>query len=126
MPRFHVWVSQLRTLDVLVEAETSHDAEAHVRARLRNLAEAQPWLDSATVVRSAVAPATPTAAPPRNATAFPPSQQLLTTTEAGEYLGVSRTKIYDLINSGALESLTIGRSRRVSVAQLQRFLESQS
>lgn len=124
MPRFHVWVSQLRTLDVVVEAETSHDAEAQVRTRLRNSSEAQPWLDSATVVRSAVAPAA--ALPARNPAVFPPSQQLLTTAEAGKYLGVGRTKVYDLINSGALESVTIGRARRVSVAQLQRFLESQS
>ncbi|MDT0264308.1 helix-turn-helix domain-containing protein [Jatrophihabitans lederbergiae] len=47
-------------------------------------------------------------------------------TDAGKYLSISRTKVYELINSGALESVTIGRSRRVSVAQLQRFLKSQS
>lgn len=70
MPRFQVWVSQLRTLDVVVDAETSHDAEAQVRASLRNSAEAQPWLDSATVVRSAAAPA---AAAPRDVAVFPPS-----------------------------------------------------
>jgi len=77
-------------------------------------------------MRSVIADAAPNAAPRRDIAAFPPSQQLLNTTDAGKYLSISRTKVYELINSGALESITIGRSRRVSVAQLQRFLESQS
>ena len=126
MPKFNVWVSQLRTLDVVVQAETAHDAEAQVRARLRDSPNTEAWLDSATIMRSVIADAAPNAAPRRDIAEFPPSQQLLNTTEAGNYLSISRTKVYELINSGALESITIGRSRRVSVAQLQRFLESQS
>jgi excisionase family DNA binding protein len=70
--------------------------------------------------------AAPSAVPRRDIATFPPTQQLLNTTDEGKYLSISRTKVYELINSGALESVTIGRSRRVSVAQLQRFLESQS
>ncbi len=126
MPKFNVWVSQLRTLDVVVQAETAHDAEAQVRARLRDSPHTEAWLDSATIMRSVIADAAPNAAPRRDIATFPPSQQLLNTTDAGKYLSISRTKVYELINSGALESITIGRSRRVSVAQLQRFLESQS
>lgn len=126
MPKFNVWVSQLRTLDVVVQAETAHDAEAQVRARLRDSPNTEAWLDSATIMRSVIADAAPNAAPRRDIATFPPTQQLLNTTDAGKYLSISRTKVYELINSGALESITIGRSRRVSVAQLQRFLESQS
>lgn len=126
MPKFNVWVSQLRTIDVVVEAETPHDAEAQVRARLRDSPHTEAWLDSATIMRSVIADAAPNAAPRRDIATFPPTQQLLNTTDAGKYLSISRTKVYELINSGALESITIGRSRRVSVAQLQRFLESQS
>ena len=126
MPRYQVWVTQLRTLDVVVQAETAPDAEAQVRAQLRDSPHTQAWLDSATVMRSVIDDAAPTAAPRRDIAAFPPTQQLLNTTDAGKYLSISRTKVYELINSGALESVTIGRSRRVSVAQLQRFLVSQS
>jgi excisionase family DNA binding protein len=126
MPRFNVWVSQLRTLDVVVEAETAYEAEAQVRARLRDSPHSQAWLDSATVMRSVIDDAAPNAAPRRDIATFPPTQQLLNTTDAGKYLSISRTKVYELINSGALESVAIGRSRRVSVAQLQRFLESRT
>lgn len=121
-----VWVSQLRTLDVVVQAGTAHDAEAQVRARLRDSPDAHAWLDSATVMRSVIDDAAPNAAPRRDIAMFPPTQQLLNTTDAGKCLSISRTKVYELINSGALQSVTIGRSRRVSVAQLQRFLKSQS
>lgn len=72
-------------------------------------------------MRSVIDDAAPSAAPRRDIAAFPPTQQLLNTADAGKYLSISRTKVYELINSGALESVTIGRSRRVSVAQLQRF-----
>lgn len=125
MPRYQIWVSQLRTLDVIVEADSLADAEARARARLRDSSDAQPWLESATVIRSVLSQEMPNAAPRRDIATFPPTQQLLNTTDAGKYLSISRTKVYELINSGALESVTIGRARRVSVAQLQRFLESQ-
>jgi len=126
MPRFNVWISQLRTLDVVVQAETARDAEAQVRAQLRDSPHTQAWLDSATVMRSVIDDAVPSVGPRRDVATFPPTQQLLNTTDAGKYLRISRTKVYELIKSGALESVTIGRSRRVSVAQLQRFLESRT
>jgi hypothetical protein len=84
MPKFNVWVSQLRTLDVVVQAETAHDAEAQVRARLRDSPHTEAWLDSATIMRSVIADAAPNAAPRRGVAAFPPSQQLLNTTDAGK------------------------------------------
>ena len=126
MSRYHVWVSQLRTLDVVIEADSEGEAEARVRTRLREASDAQSWLDSATVIRSVLEPDASNAEPRRDYSTFPPSQQLLNTTDAAKYLGISRTKVYELISSGSLESITIGRSRRVSVAQLQRFLESRS
>jgi hypothetical protein len=52
MPRYQVWVSQLRTLDVVVQAETARDAEAQVRAQLGESPHTQAWLDSATVMVS--------------------------------------------------------------------------
>lgn len=44
-------------------------------------------------------------------------------------LALSRSKVYELLNSGALASVVVGRSRRVTQNQLVEFisaLESQS
>ena len=43
---------------------------------------------------------------------------LLTPTEAAELLGVGRTTVYELLNAGRLESVRIGRSRRIPRAAL--------
>lgn len=42
---------------------------------------------------------------------------------AGELIGVGRTVVYGLIQSGELPSLKIGRSRLVRVVELERWLE---
>ncbi|KJE21497.1 DNA-binding protein, excisionase family [Frankia torreyi] len=47
---------------------------------------------------------------------------LLTPTEAAELLGVSRSTIYELMNSGDIESVRIGRSRRIPSAALVTFV----
>ena len=52
MPRFSVWVSQLRTLMWSSRRRPHTDAEVQVRARLRDSPLTQAWLDSATVMRS--------------------------------------------------------------------------
>lgn len=48
---------------------------------------------------------------------------LLRVEEAAEWLGISRTKAYDLVYRGTLRSVTIGRSRRVPVAALEAFVD---
>lgn len=48
---------------------------------------------------------------------------LLTPAEAAEFLGISRSRIYELIASEKLGSVTIGRSRRISRQSLDEFLE---
>jgi excisionase family DNA binding protein len=50
--------------------------------------------------------------PPAPAPAAPP-RLLLTVDEAAEQLGIGRTTAWSLIRSGALESVQIGRLRRV-------------
>lgn len=47
---------------------------------------------------------------------------LLTPTEAAELLGVGRTTIYELMNSGDIESVRIGRARRIPSAALLDFV----
>lgn len=66
MPRYQIWVSQLRTLDVFIEADSLGEAEARARARLLDSSDAQPWLDSATVIRSVLDQATPSKPPLRH------------------------------------------------------------
>ena len=44
--------------------------------------------------------------------------------EAATALGVSRTKVYELMASGKLSSLKIGRSRRIPVEALTAFVSA--
>jgi excisionase family DNA binding protein len=52
-----------------------------------------------------------------------PNRGLLRVEEAAEWLGLGRTKAYELVYRGVLPSVTIGRSRRVPVAALYAFVE---
>jgi excisionase family DNA binding protein len=47
---------------------------------------------------------------------------LFTVREAAQLLGLSRTKVYELIRSGDLQSLHVGRSRRIARQALDRFV----
>ena len=48
---------------------------------------------------------------------------LLTVTEVAERLGCGRTFVYELISSGELETVKLGRLRRVPVAALDALVE---
>ena len=52
-------------------------------------------------------------------------RHLLNVNDAARYLGISRTMVFKLLKSDALESVMIGTLRRVSIEQLQRFIQSQ-
>jgi excisionase family DNA binding protein len=47
---------------------------------------------------------------------------LLTAEEAGQLLSLGRTKVYELMATGELESVTVGRARRVPADALSRFV----
>jgi excisionase family DNA binding protein len=47
---------------------------------------------------------------------------LLRVDEAAEALAISRTKVYELMASGELESVKLGRARRVPTEALRDFL----
>ena len=49
---------------------------------------------------------------------------LLTVDEAARRLGIGRTFLYSLLRSGELDSVKIGRGRRIPVKALQAFAES--
>ncbi len=44
--------------------------------------------------------------------------------EAAEVLSLSRAKVYELINSGALRSVRVGGARRVTAEDLAAFVAS--
>lgn len=48
--------------------------------------------------------------------------RLLRVEEAADVLAISRTKVYELMASGELESVHIGRSRRVPVDAVRDFV----
>ena len=47
---------------------------------------------------------------------------LLNPVEAASALGVSRTRIFALLAAGAIESVQVGRSRRIPVSALEDFV----
>jgi len=49
---------------------------------------------------------------------------LLSPEEAGAALGQGRTSVYLLMSTGQLESVRIGRSRRISAAVLESYVAS--
>lgn len=53
-----------------------------------------------------------------------PAPLLLTVVEAARLLGVGRSTAYELLATGELESVHIGRSRRVPVFAVENFVES--
>jgi excisionase family DNA binding protein len=53
---------------------------------------------------------------------FSPTKLLLTLTEASEVLAISRSKLYELLNSGLLPSVHIGRSRRIRMKDVEDFV----
>jgi excisionase family DNA binding protein len=54
---------------------------------------------------------------------FSPTKLLLTVTEASQVLAISRSKFYELLNSGCLPSVYIGRSRRIRMTDLEEFVK---
>ena len=48
---------------------------------------------------------------------------LLTAEQAGVSLAVCRTKVYELLRTGELESIQIGSSRRIPTAALEAYIE---
>ena len=48
---------------------------------------------------------------------------LLTAREAADVLGISRTKVYDLLRVGEIESVRIGGARRIPSDALTAYVE---
>lgn len=49
--------------------------------------------------------------------------RLITIVEAAQIIGLSRSKLYELLASRELPSVRIGRARRIDIADLERFID---
>lgn len=49
--------------------------------------------------------------------------QLLTVDEVAKTLNLGRTKVYELLRSGEIESVTVGSSRRIATAAVDEFID---
>lgn len=49
---------------------------------------------------------------------------LLTPEEVAESLNIGRSRVYDMMRENVLRNVTIGRSRRVLLTDLQHYVES--
>jgi excisionase family DNA binding protein len=54
----------------------------------------------------------------------PPAQLLLTVPEAAAQLRIGRTLMYELISTGAVKSVLVGRLRRIRPADLAEYAAS--
>jgi excisionase family DNA binding protein len=52
-----------------------------------------------------------------------PSPLLLTVPQAALVLGIGTTRLYELVATGELQSVRIGRSRRIARADIDEFVE---
>lgn len=52
-----------------------------------------------------------------------PMVRLVTITTAADWLGLSRSKLYELLAAGELPTVRIGRSRRIAVTDLEAFVD---
>jgi excisionase family DNA binding protein len=50
---------------------------------------------------------------------------LLTPAEASKALSINRSTLYGLLRSKSIDSFTVGRARRISLAALIRWVEAQ-
>lgn len=58
------------------------------------------------------------------ASAMPGTSRMLRPEEAARHAGIGRTKMYELIRTGQVRSVKIGRSRRIPVDALDRYIDA--
>lgn len=54
-----------------------------------------------------------------------PGRLLLKVEEAADRLGIGRSTVYELVASGELRSVKVGRAIRIPVIELQRWIATQ-
>jgi excisionase family DNA binding protein len=77
-------------------------------------------VDAAPTVAQAVSPGHSTTTPNTDGA---PRRGLLRVEEAAAWLGLSKRTMYELLSRGEIESVQIGRSRRIAFTVLERYVE---
>lgn len=54
-----------------------------------------------------------------------PQKLAYTVKEVAAMLSLSRSHLYELIHAGKIDTIKIGRARRITAKQLSRFIEAQ-
>ena len=75
----------------------------------------------ADITQPAAPPASPPIPVPKIVVTQQPVPLLVSVKEARRLIGVSNTRIYDLINDGSLETVHIGKRRMIRYSSLQRI-----
>lgn len=78
---------------------------------------------TATDVRADEQPTPPHGRSPATPTTAQPDRLVYTIREAALALRISRTKLYELLDSGQIESVHIGRSRKIPADALRTYLD---
>lgn len=52
-----------------------------------------------------------------------PSTRLYNFDETGRQLGISRARVYELVNAGELRAVRVGRLRRIRESDLQTYVD---
>ncbi|MEU3272537.1 helix-turn-helix domain-containing protein [Saccharomonospora sp. NPDC006951] len=86
-------------------------------ADLRQLASTLATLATAIADQQEAQPPAPTEPQPRQM----PARVMFTAEEAAEQLGIGRTMMYRLLRDGDIESVRIGRLRRVPASAIQDY-----
>jgi excisionase family DNA binding protein len=50
---------------------------------------------------------------------------LLRVEESADALGLSRARMYELLSEGRLKSIKVGRSRRIPISELNRWIDAE-
>jgi excisionase family DNA binding protein len=110
-PRVHELFSHLRQIIDLLEDIVIH----------RHQQPEVPLQPSSPTPKHQVTTAVPL---PQAATAQTSTPILVSIKEASRLIGIGNTRIYELINVGALETMRIGRRRMIRYSSIQNFVDS--
>jgi excisionase family DNA binding protein len=107
----------------LLQPLVNHHAEKR-GAAASNPPHQPPTDDQPEGPHSLVSPATRRAGPPATAASLTPARELLRVEEAAERLAIGRTSMFALLKERTVESVKVGRLRRVPLDSLTAYINS--
>ena len=111
----------LPALPAVTRGEWCHGCLAPAARRSRAGKDRLPWFSPGSAV-TALHAGPPDPQPQEAAGGHQPAPLTLTVEEAAQQLGIGRTTFYSLISTGEIETVTIGRLRRVPADALPAYI----